>query len=373
MTGPRSIVLGRQKPPEVAVAFSPDGHLLSTSAEGVLRRWPVSYADGEDVREYRPGGNSIGLPFELDREGRSAVLTASVPAPAKVLVVPLDGSEPARYELKDKVIGNQARVDPSGRLVALSAGSNAVPKLNGVRIIDLVTRAERRLDDPTGGAGGCGNMPGMAVPVWLRDGRLITDGYAGLRVWDLASGRNELLRPCRPATDAALSLLLTPDSRSVLRLDVALGTSVVSSLSVFDLASRVTREIASHGNVLMSFALDASGRILVTGDRKGVIRVGPLTGEAPHLLYGHTGAVTGVAISRDGRWIASGGDDGTIRRWPMPDLSKPPLHTLPHDALVAALRALTNLRAGRDPGSDTGWKIEVGPFPGWAKVPTWNP
>jgi len=39
----------------------------------------------------------------------------------------------------------------------------------------------------------------------------------------------------------------------------------------------------------------------------------------------------------------------------------------------AALRALTNLRAVRDPGSDTGWKIEIGPFPGWAKVPTWNP
>ena len=39
----------------------------------------------------------------------------------------------------------------------------------------------------------------------------------------------------------------------------------------------------------------------------------------------------------------------------------------------AALRALTNLRAVRDPGSDTRWKIEIGPFPGWAKVPTWNP
>lgn len=373
MTGPRSIVLGRQQPPEVALAFSPDGHLLSTSGEGVLRRWPISYADGEDVREYRPGVRSIGGSFELDREGRSAVLTASVPAPAKVLIVPLDGSEPVRYELKDKVLGSQARVDPSGRLVALSAGSNADPKLNGVRVIDLATREERRLDTLTGGAQECGKARGAAVPVWLSDGRLITDGYAGLRVWDLASGRNELLRPCRPNAESALMLLVTPDSRSVVRLDVALVNTVVSSFSVFDLASRVTREITSHGNVLSSFALDPSGRILVSGDRKGVIRVGPLTGEAPHLLYGHTGAVTGVAISTDGRWIASGGDDGTIRRWPMPDLSKPPLHTLPHDALVATLRALTNLRAARDPGSDTGWKIEVGPFPGWAKVPTWNP
>ena len=111
----------------------------------------------------------------------------------------------------------------------------------------------------------------------------------------------------------------------------------------------------------------------MTGDRNGLVRVGPLTGEEPHLLFGHTRPVMSVAVSPDGRWIASGSDDGTIRPWPMSDLSKPPLHTLPHDELVAKLRSLTNLRAVRDPASDTGWKIEVGPFPGWAVVPVWNP
>jgi hypothetical protein len=55
----------------------------------------------------------------------------------------------------------------------------------------------------------------------------------------------------------------------------------------------------------------------------------------------------------------------------MPDLSKPPLHTLPHDELLAKLHSLTNLRAVRDEDSSTGWKVEVGPFPGWETVPTW--
>jgi hypothetical protein len=55
----------------------------------------------------------------------------------------------------------------------------------------------------------------------------------------------------------------------------------------------------------------------------------------------------------------------------MPDLSKPPLHTLPHDELLAKLRSLTNLRAVPDPASPTGWKIEAGPFAGWEKMPDW--
>jgi len=37
--------------------------------------------------------------------------------------------------------------------------------------------------------------------------------------------------------------------------------------------------------------------------------------------------------------------------------------------LVETLRSWTNLRAVRDPQSPTGWKLEAGPFPGWAKLP----
>jgi hypothetical protein len=55
----------------------------------------------------------------------------------------------------------------------------------------------------------------------------------------------------------------------------------------------------------------------------------------------------------------------------MPNLSKPPLHTLPHNELIAKLHSLTNLRAVRDPNSSTGWTIELDPFPGWKNVPTW--
>jgi hypothetical protein len=76
-------------------------------------------------------------------------------------------------------------------------------------------------------------------------------------------------------------------------------------------------------------------------------------------------------LASDVRRIVLSSFDGAIGMWPMPDLSKPPLHTLPHEELLANLHSLTKLRAVRDPESSTGWTIELGPFPGWVTVPTW--
>lgn len=55
----------------------------------------------------------------------------------------------------------------------------------------------------------------------------------------------------------------------------------------------------------------------------------------------------------------------------MPDLSRQPLHTPPRDELIAKLESLTNLRVVRDEQVSSGWKLDVGPFPGWAKVAEW--
>jgi WD40 repeat protein len=378
----RSLVVGRQKPPNMTVAFTRDGRLLSASDEGVLRSWPLDPAAGADMHVLwsRPGAViGVARVLELDPGGRSVILTdATGWQTGKVLVVPLNGSAPSIHQLKHPegrgAFSQGGMLDAGGRFLAMAIAEMGHSETNAIRILDLVTGDERTLDTHPKSGEGCeptgSDYAGFAVPLWLRDGRLVSDGDAGLRVWDLATGTSKRLRPCKKML-TNISLLASPDSRLVLRLDGAVQTGYDSSLSVFDLASRVTREITSHGKSVLSFALDPSGTILVTGDKSGVVRVGRLTGGEPHLLFGHTGPVTSVAVSPDGRWIASGSDDGTIRRWPMPNMTKPPLHMLPYDKLMAKLKSLTNLRAVRDAASDSGWKIGIGPFPGWKDAPIW--
>jgi len=143
---------------------------------------------------------------------------------------------------------------------------------------------------------------------------------------------------------------------------------------VHDIATGTSRPLHGFGDRVGKVGMhgiDPTGRVVVTGDAEGVVRVGRIDGGAPHLLLGHDGPVNRVAISPDLEWVASSSQDETLRLWPMPDLSKAPLHTLPHDELIAKLHSLTNLRVVRDEESSTGWKVEVGPFPGWAEVPEW--
>ena len=94
-------------------------------------------------------------------------------------------------------------------------------------------------------------------------------------------------------------------------------------------------------------------------------------GGYPSLVTSFDDPVGFVTWSPDGQWLAASGESFTIHVWPVPDVSKPLLHRRSHDDLLALLRTHTNLVALPDPASSSGYKLEAGPFGGWAMLPEW--
>jgi WD40 repeat protein/predicted Ser/Thr protein kinase len=354
------------------LAFTSDGRTLLSSDPGSkeVKLWPLSPEAEARRREYAvPKGR--GFAFDADPEGRFFVIDGQ----RGVAMVPLAGGA-SRWFQGDGIV-YFARLDRKGRRIAAYTDSEA-RKIAHVYVWDIETGHTTDLFDPRAIDGDCAEGNRMRGMIWgmefLADGTLLTDGFGGLRVWDLVSETNKVLRACDPASfrgeqNVWHSFTLSRDGRLGVRVLAWTDPTAPSVVTVVDLAGGNDRAIVSHGNRVWKAALDPTGRILVTGDKDGLVGVGPVTGEEPHLLFGHTGRVNDIAVSPDGKWIASASTDGTIRLWPMPE--GPPLHTLPYETLLQKLHELTNLRVAADPASETGYKLEIGPFPGWAKVPKW--
>ena len=354
------------------LAFSADGRWLATSWSGrFLRLWPLPDRGSGEVKvsefseEVRAAAGSWrNLAF--DPGGRYVFVVGDG---NKNWLVPLDGSLPRKLEsFSDDTFLGGAAVSPSGRQVATAFLFGGGPKT--LRVWDVETGELRLFDLPDGSSSKTGYERGIVSLGFADESTLYTGGDGGVRRWNLENGEHELVLGVEPGHRAGLAL--GADGGKALVWEIDDMSREKRPAKILDLTTAEARELPAFGQVPHeNLALDSTGKVAVTGDEEGIIRVGYVTCGEPHLLVGHEGPIDRVAISPDLRWVASTGEDNTLRLWPMPDLDKPPLHTLPHDELIAKLHTLTNLRAVRDPDFPSGWKLEVGPFPGWAEVPEW--
>jgi WD40 repeat protein len=330
------------------VAFDPNGKWIAASAgRGGIEIWPSTV---NSVPRRHIAADVSQLAVSADGQ-----FLATGTRSGSVLVVPLAAS--GFRELQ----GFQGWVDAvafdtTGRRIAADGPMDG-GRSHVIRVFDLDTGDVKSFDP--------GDGKDIKTVAFLPDGGLLISGFGGLRRLDLETGSFELLH-AQPG-----GAFLGPDGRHLLLLDT--GDNVqepVGTASVYDLRDRRGWPLASHGDQVTLMAWDPKGQRVVTGSRDGIVRVGPVTGEEPHLLIGHEGPIWGVRVDPTGRLVASTGVDGTVRIWPMPEGQ--PLHTWSRDALLDKLRSLTNVRVVPDASAASGYRTTFLPFQGWGREPpTW--
>jgi WD40 repeat protein len=204
---------------------------------------------------------------------------------------------------------------PDGRWIVTSA-FNAAPKLWDVSAINQPLK----------------ELPGIGSfnmgAAFSHDSQRLAVGTATgeIRVFRFA----DILQQAEPVAEAELKPRVSAresGSQSVSRVNslafhpkdtgMLLATYQDGSTRVWNIAKKEETLLRVGGTVVYQGAFNPEGTWVATAHDDRVVRLWPLRAAEPthQVLRGHTRQVTVVAYSADGKTIASGSGDGTVRIW----------------------------------------------------------
>ena len=313
----------------VSIAFSPDGgSVASTGAsDRDPLRSPIVWDESSGELIWSSARAIPNLAIAFGPEGRRI---AAGGRDGRIRVWDLgSGDEPLVIEARGGAVHTLA-FSPDGRWLA-SGGVDGIAAL-------WDAKTGGRLDQELAPPDARPRLPywNPMRTVFSRDdaGRFlaVSDGLKVVRVWDRMTGRlvGEPIEHEYPV----LGLAFHPHAP---RLAIVGGESpgTGSICDIWDLSTGKKETLVGHNEAIWCVTFSPDGRRIATGGDDRTIKLWDTsTGEEVFTLRGHTSGVYTIAFSPDGRRLVSGSIDMTARVW---DLDPPSLDTLYRREAVALL------------------------------------
>lgn len=282
-----------------SVCFSPDGKFLASAGgynDKTVKLWDIS--KGTVIKSLPHSSTIFSVDFSPD--GKTLISGSDR---LKLFDV-AEGREIKDFPERTNYV-ERSKFSPNGKMLAVVGGNINTKLWNfaGGPELSLFT-------------GHTGNVRSVA---FSPDGKTLATGSEDnlVKLWDVRSG---LELKSFPAGGAALEVAFSSDGKTLV---AEIGLNAVK---VWDIASG--KEIRSYPNKQFitilpdNETLVLEGQIYVTtesswgyhGDST-IYLVKPATNTGIKMFTGHTGSIWTVALSPDGKTLASGGRDKTIKLW----------------------------------------------------------
>jgi WD40 repeat protein/serine/threonine protein kinase len=350
-TGREVVSLRGHRNTVLALAFGPDGRLYSGSDDRTVLVWdgrPVSEAEvGQEFLTLRGHGDTVtSVAFSPDER-----LLVSADCTGIIKLWPLwSGRQPRTIRGSDRELYGVA-LSPDGQTFAAVGDGSMITfwaTSSGKIIRDFSSNDECAImcaavsaDGRYLAGGGWGW--GFAIRIWdLHSGRqvgeltghgvapytvafrpddsryLVSGGEDGtVRLWDVPAGKE--VRQLGPTQQGRVKGVAFCASGALL----ACGgwDRIVHLWDTTDPDPAGWRPLASPTDPTGSIecvAISRDGRHVAWGGTDSTVKVYDRIREEIHTLRGHLSWVRTIAFSRDGDHIASGSQDGTVKIWPLP-------------------------------------------------------